>query len=82
MDEHVELEEDLDIVELPTLEEVQDLLKVLRNNKAPGADNLPAELLKYGGNEVMKKIHDLITLAWGNEWIPKEWRKSIIFPIQ
>jgi hypothetical protein len=82
MDEYMELEEDLDIIELPTLDEVQDSLKALRNNKAPGADNLPAELLKYEGNEVTKKkIHDLITLAWEKEQIPKEWRKSIIILI-
>jgi hypothetical protein len=80
MGEYMELEEDLDIVELPNLEEARDSLKALRNNKSPGADNLPAELPKYGGNEVMK-IHDLITLAWEKERIPKEWRKSVIFPI-
>jgi hypothetical protein len=68
----MELEEDLDIVELPTFEKVQDSLKALRDKKPPGADNLPAELLKYGGHEVMQKIHNLITLAWEKEWIAEE----------
>jgi hypothetical protein len=53
----------------------------VRRNKAPGVDNLRAELLKCGGNEVMKKIYDLIILAWEKERMPKEWRKGIIFPI-
>jgi hypothetical protein len=69
------------MVEDPTLEEVRDSLKNLKNNKAPGTDNIPAELLKYGGNELMKSIYELIILVWGKEQIPKEWCKSIIFPI-
>jgi hypothetical protein len=40
------------MVEDHTLEEVRDSLKNLKNNKAPGTDNIPAELLKYGGNEL------------------------------
>jgi hypothetical protein len=52
-------------VEDPTLEEVRDSLKNLKNNKAPGTDNIPAELLKYGGNEVMQSIYELIILVLG-----------------
>jgi hypothetical protein len=69
------------MVEDPTLEEVRDSLKNLKNNKAPGTDKIPAELLKYGRNEVMKSIYELIILVWKKEQIPKEWCKSIIFPI-
>jgi sorting nexin-29 len=68
-------------VEDPTLEEFRDSLKNLKNNKAPGTDNIPVELLKYGGNEVMKSIYELIILVWVEEQISKEWCKSIIFPI-
>jgi hypothetical protein len=53
----------------------------LRNNKAPGADNMPAELLKYGGDEVVRLIHKLIMDIWEKEYVPKEWQKSIICPI-
>jgi len=34
-------------IEQPTYKEVSDIIK-LRENKAPGADNLPAELIRYG----------------------------------
>jgi hypothetical protein len=53
----------------------------LRNNKAPGADNMPAELIKCGGDEVVRLIHKLIMDIWEKEYVPKEWRKSIICPI-
>jgi hypothetical protein len=73
--------EDPDSEHNPTAEEVRNSLITLKNNKAPGADNIPAELLKYGGNKVIKNIHDLVTLVWEKEQMPKDWRKSIIFPI-
>jgi sorting nexin-29 len=53
----------------------------LRINKAPGADNMPAELLICGGDEVVRLIHKLIMDILEKEYVPKEWRKSIICPI-
>jgi hypothetical protein len=76
-----ELVEDSNSEKHPTVEEVRNSLRTLKNNKAPGDDNIPAELLKYGGNKVIKSIHDLVTLVWEKEQMPKDWRKSIIFPI-
>jgi hypothetical protein len=67
--------------EVPTFEEIKMSLKAMRNNKAPGADNMPAELLQYGGYEVVRLIHRLIMGIWEKEYVPKEWRKSNICPI-
>jgi len=36
-------------IEQPTYKEVSDIIIKLRENKAPGTDNIPAELIKYGG---------------------------------
>jgi hypothetical protein len=41
---------------------------------------MPAELLKCGGDEVARLIHKLIMDIWEKEYVPKEWRKSIICP--
>ena len=68
-------------MECPTLEKVRDALGAPKNHKAPGADNIPAELLKYGGNKIINATHNLITLIWDQEQIPYEWRKNIIFSI-
>jgi hypothetical protein len=34
---------------------VKEVIKGMKNNEAAGTDNLQAECLKYGGNEITKK---------------------------
>jgi hypothetical protein len=54
--------------------------KALRNTEGPGADKMPAELLKYGGNEVVKIIHKLIVDIWDKAYVAKECRKLLYAP--
>jgi len=37
-----------------TVEEVEVAVQKLKNYKAPGKDNIPAELFRYGGKELVK----------------------------
>ena len=68
--------EDLCPIKCTTLQNVRDALCVLKNHKAPAADSIPTELLKYGGNKVINAINNLITIIWGLEQIPDEWKKN------
>jgi hypothetical protein len=36
----------------PLLGEIETALKKFKNNKAPRTDNIPADLLKFGGNRL------------------------------
>jgi hypothetical protein len=76
INEFSDANEDLHPVECPTLEEVSDALGALKKHKDPGTDNIPAELLKYGGNKFINAIYNLITLILDLEQIPDEWRKA------
>jgi hypothetical protein len=58
----------------PIMEEVEN--EKLKNNISPGLDNLQAELLKYGGKEMVNKLH-IILHIWIMEEIPKDWSKNI-----
>jgi sorting nexin-29 len=48
--------------------------------KAPGTDNIPAELLKYGGNGLVKHLHTIIKEIWLKEKMPTDCNLSIICP--
>lgn len=64
-----------------TLNEVKDAISLMRNNRAPGEDGIPAELFKYGGEEVMRSMYTLIRSIWESEQIPEDWNTAVICPI-
>lgn len=65
----------------PTLEEVKQAIQHLKNNKAPGEDGLPAEVLKEGKEIVAREVHKIILEVWKTETIPSEWKEAIVVPI-
>lgn len=65
----------------PTIQEVENAIKELKNNKAPGEDSVPSELIKAGGARLAKEIHKLILNIWEKEVIPNEWKEAIVIPI-
>jgi hypothetical protein len=69
-------------VEIPphTHNEVNNIIRKLRNNKAPGPDNIISELIKEGGQELKHRIHKLILKIWEKEELPADWENSIICP--
>ncbi|XP_066902395.1 uncharacterized protein [Halyomorpha halys] len=77
-EEHRENETD----EEPSFEdEILDAINELRCNKARGADGLSAELIKCGGNELMKDMQNLFITVWTDEVLPDPWAKALICPI-
>jgi hypothetical protein len=67
-------------IEQPTYKEVSDTIKKLKENKAPGTDYIPAELIKYGYIS-KQRMYKLILLIWNKEQLPTEWLQQIICPI-
>jgi len=75
------LSDDGRIVPAPTLEEVSGAIHSLKNNKASGPDNIPAELLKMGGEELPKVMHEIVERIWNTEKIPEEWLEGALIPL-
>jgi hypothetical protein len=50
----------------------------LRSYKSPGTDQIPAEMIKAGGETLYSEIHRLICSVWNRE---EYWKESIIVPI-
>uniref|UniRef100_A0A8D9AYK2 Craniofacial development protein 2 n=1 Tax=Cacopsylla melanoneura TaxID=428564 RepID=A0A8D9AYK2_9HEMI len=67
--------------EVPTLNEVQKAIRRLRNNRAPGEDEIVAELIKYGGYQLEEAMREIIKDIWIQEKMPDCWSTGIICPI-
>lgn len=65
----------------PTLEEVKNTLRQLKNNKSPGPDNLPAELFKYAAEPLADELTPMLRHIWETNNIPNEWKKGTIVTI-
>jgi len=62
-------------------EEIVAPVRSLKNGKAAGADNIPAELIKYGGTaviDILTKVCNKICLT--GEW-PTPWTRSLIITL-
>ena len=65
----------------PTLREVKDAIKKLKNNKSAGKDGIGAELIKMGPGRLADCLHRVIVKIWDTEQLPEEWKEGVICPI-
>jgi hypothetical protein len=56
---------------LPTCQEVEYHIQKTKNNRAPGEDNIAAQLIKYGGKELLDAMYKLIRTIWETERMPE-----------
>ncbi|KAJ4437353.1 hypothetical protein ANN_17494 [Periplaneta americana] len=65
----------------PSKFEIFNVIKKMKNNRAPGEDLITAELIQKGGKRLWTYIYELILVIWNKEEIPDEWRTALICPI-
>jgi len=65
---------DNDILE----EEIRKAVKRMKNNRSPGLDGVVGEMIKYGGEGVIKELHQICKIAYREGRTPEEWKKSVI----
>ncbi len=54
-------------------------MSCLKNGKTPGADGIPAELLR--GATIAEALHRITCNAWLTHTVPEDWRDGIVIPI-
>ena len=62
-------------------EEYATVLKELKNNKAPGADSVINEFLKYGGSEVRNKLLESMNMIFEKGEVSNDFKKTLIKPL-
>ena len=66
------------LAEPPSFEEVKLSVKKLNAGKSPGMDGIHAELIKHGGENILRKLHNLILDVWTRETVPADWRDAVM----
>lgn len=61
--------------------EVKDVCTTLKNRKAPGPGDIPAELIKYGTQKLYEHLAELFQRCINGGDIPEEWKLSFLTPI-
>jgi hypothetical protein len=76
-------EKDIHTAELlvpePGLVEVE--IAIGKSYKSLSTDQIPAELIKAGGEMLYSEIQKLICSIWNKEELPQQWKESINLPI-
>jgi ribonuclease HI len=69
------------ITQTITIEEVQQTIYQLPNNKACGPSGISYEMFKYGGLTLLQHTTELLNQCLIRQQIPKQWKNGHIFPI-
>jgi len=69
------------LTQAPSEEEIRSALSMMKTGRAPGADGIPAELLKLGGDTVVQWLSSLASVVWEQEKVPEDWTKQLTIPL-
>jgi hypothetical protein len=58
--------------------EVGIAVEKLKRHKSPGIIQIPAELIKAGGNTLGSETHKLINSIFNKEKLSQQWKGSVI----
>ena len=60
----------------PSKAEIKKAIQHMKNNKAPGPDNIPAKALKADTATSSDMLYDLLGEVWKVEDVPAEWKEG------
>ena len=61
--------------------ELKQAIQSAKNNKTPGDDGLPYEMVKHLHQNALKVILDFYNEVWSEGKLPMEWHHAIILPL-
>lgn len=54
------------------------MIRRLKDRKAARADEIPSEVWKYEGEEIMKWVLEFCNKVWRGKGWPREWKERIL----
>ena len=66
---------------VPSLDEVKKAVARLKSGRAAGVCDIPAELVKAGGEAMIRGLHAVIEVIWQTGIIPPDWTRGLVTPI-
>ena len=61
--------------------EVEEAIKALKKGKSPGVDNIPAELVQAGGEDMVTILTRICNKIWKTGVWPKSWTQSLVITL-
>ena len=65
----------------PCKAKIKQAMQKLAKRKSPGPDDVPAELLQYGGDVVIDLLHEICLKVWESGTWPDDWTRSLFVPL-
>ena len=62
----------------PSKTEIKDAINKLKNGKAPGAENIAAEILKVNSDRLAEILVPVLNIVWSTGSIPNSWLEAMI----
>ena len=62
----------------PSFDEVERAILRLKDNNAASPDNIPPEIIKYGGCALHRRLHNFILDCWSAKCLPQQWKNANI----
>ena len=62
----------------PSFDKVEKAILSLKDNKTSSPDNIPAEVIKYGGCALYRRLHNFILHCWSAKCLPQQWENANI----
>ena len=60
----------------PSFGEVEKVILSLKDFKVAGPDNIPAEVIKYGGCALYRRLQNFILDCWSAKCLPQQWKNA------
>jgi hypothetical protein len=62
-------------------DELEEALKLTKNGKSPGEDNINSELYKYAPKDFKQRLLKFLNNMYFKSTTPNEWRNAIVIPV-